>query len=61
MGITREIVRQYEMAEQVKGASKEAEELYKLYKAMTPSMQKAIVDIMKTVNGEEIDDRENDI
>jgi len=35
--------------------------LYKLFEKMTPSMQKAVVDIMKTVNGEEIDDRENDI
>ena len=35
--------------------------LYKLYEKMTPSMKKAIVDIMKTVNGEEIDDRTNDI
>lgn len=41
--------------------NEEKENLYKLFKAMTPSMKKAIVDIMKTVNGEEIDDRTNDI
>ena len=35
--------------------------LYRKFEKMTPSMQKAIVDIMKTQNGEQIDDRENDI
>ena len=36
------------------------DELYNLYKKMTPSMQKAILDIMKTVNGMEIDDDRTD-
>lgn len=35
--------------------------LYRKFEKMTPSMQKAVVDIMKTQNGEQIDDRENDI
>lgn len=46
------------MVEQVRIENEKAEELYKLYKAMTPSMQKAVVDIMKTVNGEQIDEKE---
>lgn len=36
------------------------DEIYNLYKKMTPSMQKAILDIMKTVNGMEIDDDRTD-
>lgn len=36
------------------------DEVYNLYKKMTPSMQKAILDIMKTVNGMEIDDDRTD-
>lgn len=35
--------------------------IYRKFEKLTPSMQKAIVDIMKTQNGEQIDDRENDI
>lgn len=61
MGIT--ILSDEEIVNQLNAlkSSEEKEEVYRLFKAMTPSMQKAIVDIMKTVNGEEIDDRENDI
>lgn len=36
-------------------AAEEKEEIYQLYKGMTDSMQKAIKDIMKTVNGFEIE------
>ena len=42
-------------------SEKEKEYIYGLFKGMTLSMQKAVVDIMKTQNGEQIDDRENDI
>jgi len=61
MGIT--ILSDEEIVNQLNAlkSSEEKEEVYRLFKAMTPSMQKAIVDIMKTVNGEEIDDRANDI
>ena len=52
-----EVLKMYnKMVEEVRAESEEAERLYSLYKKMTPSMQKAIVDIMKTVNGMEIDD-----
>ena len=34
----------------------ERSELYRLYKAMTPSMQKAVKDIMIVANGGEIDE-----
>ena len=61
MGIT--ILSDEEIVNQLNAlkSSEEKEEVYRLFKAMTPSMQKAIVDIMKTQNGEEIDDRANDI
>ena len=36
--------------------AEEKEELYQLYKGMTESMQKAVKDIMKTMNGISIDD-----
>lgn len=35
--------------------------IYRMFAKMKPSMQKAVVDIIKTQNGEEIDDRANDI
>ena len=38
--------------------AEEKEELYQLYKGMTLSMQKAVKDIMKTMNGLEIDDEQ---
>ena len=58
MGIT--ILSDEEIVNQLNAlkSSEEKEEVYRLFKAMTPSMQKAIVDIMKTQNGEQIDEKE---
>ena len=49
----------YNFEEQTK--ERQMKYLYRKFEKLTPSMQKAIVDIMKTQNGEQIDDRENDI
>lgn len=55
MGI-EEVIKEYKQRMEAHNETEEAEkeEIYRLYKNMTKSMQKAVKDVMLVVNGKEI-------
>ena len=64
--VSEEAIKAFPFMQVFTSLEKEAKErqmkyIYRKFEKLTPSMQKAIVDIMKTQNGEQIDDREKDI